>query len=256
MEITEIHFDSIDSTNTYAKRKYTVFPPDQMTVVTADEQTAGRGRYQRKWISPKGVNLYATFCFRLPLKTTHLSSLAEIMAFSFASILIEEGLHPKIKWPNDVQLRQKKVSGVLCETIFGSDHIQILLGVGINVNMETDALDEIDQAATSLKNETGRSWDRSLLLKTLENRFLSDLERFKKEGFTPFHDPIENLLAHKGEKIRCFDGKKEWVGICHSLRPDGLLNLSLPDGTLHAISSGDLLDLKQERQTNLDESGF
>src|SRR5262249_9668128 len=156
-------------------------------------------------------------------------------SLSFASILIEEGLHPKIKWPNDVQLSKKKVSGVLCETVFEKDSVQIFLGIGINVNMEKEALDKIDQPATSLKNETGRAWIIKDLLKKLETRFLADLELFKKDGFAPFKTKVEELLAYKGQRIRCFDGQKEWVGVCHSLSPEGLLFLSMPDGTLHTV---------------------
>ncbi len=241
MKIVDIHFDSIDSTNSYAKREYSSFAPDQITCITADEQTAGRGRFQRKWISPPRVNLYATFCFRLPGESMHLGSLAQVISYSFASLLIAEKLHPKIKWPNDVQLSGKKISGALCETIFQQPFIQILLGLGVNVNMESADLERIDQPATSLKNETGRNWDRIALLKNLQIRFAADLERFKKQGFAPFHTPVENLLARKGETIRCFDGKREWVGICHSLTSDGRLNLYLPDGTMQAILSGDIL---------------
>lgn len=240
MEITEIHFDSIDSTNTYAKKNSASFPPDEITVITAEEQTAGRGRYQRKWISPKGVNIYATFCFQLPFPTKQLPSLAQVMSYSLASLLIEEGLTPKIKWPNDVQLGGKKISGVLCETLFQNDSIQIILGIGINVNMTEADLKKIDKPATSLEIETNHTWDRQVLLKKLEMRFATHLERFKKEGFAPFHHRIENLLAYKGETIHCFDGKKIWVGICHSLTSEGLLNLALPDGTLQALHSGDI----------------
>src|SRR5579872_1736709 len=99
-----IHLDSIDSTNTYAKQRAKEFAPDQITCITAEEQTAGRGRFQRKWISPRGVNLYATFYFRLPVNSLHLTSLSQVMAFSFAAVLLKEELHPKIKWPNDIQL--------------------------------------------------------------------------------------------------------------------------------------------------------
>lgn len=241
MQITEIHFDSIDSTSTFAKREYASFAPDMITVVTADEQTAGKGRYQRAWISPKGVNLYATFCFRLHSNALDIPSLAQVMSFSLASVLLEEGFHPKIKWPNDVQINGKKVSGVLCETIFESKWVQILLGIGINVNMEETDLERIDQPATSLKIETGKNWDRRALINWLEERFSTDLEQFKKSGFAPFHDLVENLLAHKGSTIRCFDGKKEWIGVCHSLGKDGRLNLLLPNGEMHAILSGDIV---------------
>ena len=241
MEISEIHFDTIDSTSAYAKRECASFAPDTITCVIADHQTAGRGRYQRKWVSPPGVNIYATFCFRLPLNTLHLSSLAILMSHSFVAILLEEGMHPKIKWPNDVQLGKKKVSGVLCETVFKKEAIQILLGIGINVNMEESDLKKIDQPATSLKYETGKTWDRTTLMKKLESRFAIDLSRFMKEGFAPFFKRVEALLAYKGEKIRCFDGKTEWVGFCDSLGADGRLILRLPDGQLHAILAGDIL---------------
>ncbi len=237
-EITTIHLAQTDSTNTYAKRHVHTFAPDKITCISAEEQTAGRGRFQRSWHSPKNVNLYLTFYFRLPLNTLHLISLAQVMTYSFANILLQEGLHPKIKWPNDVQLNGKKVSGVLCETSFQEKFAEIFLGIGINVNMEN--FSQIDKPATSLKVETGRTWDKETLLKKLQKEFSTNLERFRKEGFTPFHSQFENLLAYKGQQIRCFDGKKEWSGICHSLTNDGQLNLYLPDKSIHTVLSGDI----------------
>jgi BirA family biotin operon repressor/biotin-[acetyl-CoA-carboxylase] ligase len=235
-----IHFDCIDSTNTYAKTHSREFDPDQITCITADEQTAGRGRFQRSWISPPKVNLYTTFYFRLPPKTPHLISLAQVLAFSLASILIQNGLQPRIKWPNDIQLNGKKLSGVLCETFFSEHFVEIFLGIGINVNMEASALADVGQPATSLKIETGKTWDKQKLLHQLEKQFLADLEQFEKSGFFPFHTPFENLLAYRGQTIRCFDGKKEWVGICYSLTSDGQLNLRLPDGSMHTVISGEI----------------
>jgi BirA family biotin operon repressor/biotin-[acetyl-CoA-carboxylase] ligase len=238
--MNEIHLDSVDSTNTYAKVHAYSFPLDQITCVWAEEQTAGRGRYQRKWVSPRGVNIYATFCFRLPTRALHLSSLAQVLAYSLASVLLDEGLHPKIKWPNDVQLGGKKLSGVLCETAFHSTYVDIFLGIGINVNLDVAGAAQIDQPATSLLLATGKTWDKNLFLKKVQRQFASDLELFKKEGFAPFHSPFEDLLAYKGQTIRVFDGKKAWVGICHSLTQEGHLNLYLPDKTIHTILSGDI----------------
>jgi biotin-(acetyl-CoA carboxylase) ligase len=88
--------------------------------------------------------------------------------------------------------------------------------------------------------ETGRKWDRHELLKKLQKQWLSDLEKFKKQGFAPFHGSIEQLLAAKGKTISVSDGKTVWTGICHSLTNDGQLNLLLPDGTIHTIISGDI----------------
>ena len=240
MEIIDIHLDSVDSTNTYAKQHSSEFAPDKLVCIDAQEQTAGRGRQNHVWHSPRSQNIYATFCFRLPLHTLHLISLGQVMTLSLALVLLKEGLHPKVKWPNDVHINNKKMAGVLCETQFHSDYIDIFLGIGVNVNMEPMDFVHINQPATSLFAETGHLWDRNALLKKLQKQFLADLQKFKKDGFTPFHSQFENLLAYKGQTIRCLDGKKEWVGICHSVTNDGQLNLYLPNKEIHTILSGDI----------------
>jgi len=239
--MNEIHLETIDSTNTYAKMHSAEFPLRQITCITAEEQTAGRGRFRRAWVSPKGVNLYATFYFRVPAGQRDLVSLAQVMACSLAAILLEEGLHPKIKWPNDIQLSEKKLSGILCETAFYEKEVEVFLGVGVNVNMGNELLGKVDQPATSLKEETRREWDRMLLLRKLQKQFTHDLELFRQQGFAPFHPLLEKLLAYKGQEVRCFDGQKEWVGICHSITPDGQLNILLADNSLHKLVSGELL---------------
>ncbi len=236
----EIHLVTVDSTNTYAKEHCKNFPKGKITCITAEMQTAGKGRYQRKWISPKGSGLYTTFYFTLPINTLHLVSLAQLMALSFAKILIQEGLKPEIKWPNDIRLSGKKVSGILCETRFNPEHVEIFLGIGINVNLDQETANQVDQPATSLLIETGKTWDKDKLLKKLQAQFMKDLDTFRKGGFVPFHKQFDQLLALKGKTVRCFDGKKTWVGICHSLTDDGQLNLLLPDKTIHTILSGDI----------------
>jgi BirA family biotin operon repressor/biotin-[acetyl-CoA-carboxylase] ligase len=192
-----IKLDSVDSTNLYAKENYGSFAKEGITCLIAEEQTAGRGQHQRKWISPRGVNIYATFYFQLPSSTPHLTNLAQLMALSFAKVLLEENLHPKIKWPNDIQLQGKKLSGVLCETIFQKEIVHIFLGIGINVNLENT--ETIDQPATSLFLETKKKWDKEALLKKLQEQFTNDLQVFKREGFTPFEDPFKQLLIKVAE---------------------------------------------------------
>ncbi len=238
--MNEVRLDIVDSTNTFAKQHSRDFPKGEITCVSASEQTGGRGRFERKWLSFKGAGLYATFYFTLPKNSQHLASLAQLMALSFAKILIKEGFKPEIKWPNDVRLNHKKVSGVLCETAFHPDHVEVFLGIGVNVNLDQESAAAIDQPATSLFIETGKKWDNNQLLKALQNQFVKDLEVFKKEGFTPFYKTFDQLLALKGQMVRCDDGKNVWVGICHSLREDGQLNLLLKDNTIHTVLSGDI----------------
>ena len=234
----QIHLDTIDSTNLYAKKHASEFPRDQITCITAEEQTAGRGRQQRRWASPRGVNLYITFFFHLPVNTRDIPCLAHLISLSLAQVLSE--LSPKIKWPNDLLLNGKKFCGILCETTFSPQEIEIILGIGIDVNMPAELLAEIDAPATSLLVETGRSWNRHDLLKKLQTQFTQDLEKFKTHGFAPFHAKINQLLAYRGETVRIIDGEKEWVGICDSIGEDGRLALLMPNGEKRFFYSGNL----------------
>ena len=239
MELVEIHLDTVDSTQTYAKKHFPEFDKTKITCILAEEQTAGRGRFNRSWHSPKGANLYATFAFALA-SPMHLGSIGQVMALSLVAVLLQEGLHPQLKWPNDVLLGGKKLAGILAETQTTTGAVAVFLGIGININFDAAALKNIDKPATSLKLETGRDWNRDKIFKQLCRQFVQDLETFKRKGFEPFHHRFENLMAFKGKTIHCFDGKKEWVGICHSLTNDGQLNLFLPDHTMHTVSAGDV----------------
>ncbi len=171
MNIKKIFLESIDSTNTYAITHGSNFGRDALTCIVAEEQLAGRGQFGRTWISPKGVNLYATLYFHLPSKAEKIEELALFMAKCLKSVLEQQGVHPTMKWPNDLLLNGKKLAGVLCETVFHPDHIEIILGFGLNVNMEAEDLAKVDQKATSLKQETGRIWDKNLLLDQILTRF-------------------------------------------------------------------------------------
>jgi BirA family biotin operon repressor/biotin-[acetyl-CoA-carboxylase] ligase len=171
------HFESIDSTQAFAKKNYLSFSPDHITVVTADYQTNGRGTKEKKWISPPKVNLLVSFCFRLPKDFPNLPKLAIEMAASLKTVLEEEKLFPTFKWPNDLLLNQKKVAGVLCEVIFEPTFIQVIGGIGINVNMEEEDLNTIDQPATSLKVETGIDWDLNILREKLTIQLEQDLKK-------------------------------------------------------------------------------
>ncbi|MBN1914302.1 MAG: biotin--[acetyl-CoA-carboxylase] ligase [Parachlamydiales bacterium] len=235
-----IFLDSIPSTNLWAKQHYQTFASQKITIVCAEEQTKGIGRCQRCWISPKGAGIYATFYFQLPKKTAHLSTLGLVLCYSLATVLIQEQFSPKIKWPNDVLLQGKKIAGILCETLFTEDHIDIFLGIGINISTPKKILKAIDQPATSLYEETHKTWDKNQILQSLAQEWSRNLELFQKKGFYPFHAPYENLLAYKGKTITCYDGQTNYTGIFHSVNSDGALNLLLPDHTMKTFLAGDI----------------
>src|SRR5690348_7786351 len=115
-KIHYIHFDTIDSTNTWAKQHASSLDPEVLTCITTQAQTAGRGRFSRKWISPKGKNICATLYFTVPQDYPHVANLAQLLSLSCVQVLKSRGFDPQIKWPNDILLEKKKVGGVLCET--------------------------------------------------------------------------------------------------------------------------------------------
>ena len=236
----EIHLTSVNSTNTWVKDNYKELDAQAITRVTASEQTKGRGRFNREWVSPKDQNIYVTYFFSVPKEIINLNSLAQLLCLSIAKLLAEHEMDPHIKWPNDLIVNSKKIGGILCETIdFGKEY-GIIIGAGLNVNMPPDMLEKIDQPATSFFNELGKTFTLDPLIKQLDHFFLQDLSLYKREGFKPFYMSYEALLTHKGMPITLKQNGDSISGVLHSLNPDGRLNLLLPNGKIKTISSGEI----------------
>ena len=241
MQIRYIHFETIDSTNLWAKNNAANFNPDQFTCITASEQTAGKGRLNRNWISPKGLNIYATFYFTLPKGCPFLAQLAQVLSLSCATVLKAKGFQPEIKWPNDITLAGKKVSGILCEILDMKDYYGIVIGIGVNVNMESDLLQTIDQPATSLAQISGKKWDLKEILTPLVEQFIKDLDILKSEKFSYFFEEYNKLLAFKGKMITLnpTPARAQVSGICKSIDREGRLLLLLPSGEMMKLTSLD-----------------
>jgi len=235
-----MRFDTIDSTHTWGKKNIHTLDPEAFVCATALEQTAGYGRHQRTWKSPKGLNILATWCFTLPSNSSYIGNLGQVLSLSAASVLETLGFPAEIKWPNDMRVQGKKIMGVLCETQLIKDKKAIVLSFAFNVNMNEECLKQIDQPATSLAALSGRIWDIDEIHDLFLKQFLSDLAILMEQGFAFFQDKYEQLLAFKGQTIRCFDGVKMLEGICHAILPDGRLELLMPDSSKILLSAGEL----------------
>lgn len=236
-----LHFDTLDSTNTWAKNNIHTLDPNELTCITAKEQTAGRGRFQRRWLSPRGENIYATLFFTLPRTSKIVINLSQILSLSCATILKSKGFSPQIKWPNDLLLSGKKVAGILCESVsMKEDRLGIILGIGINVNMSKELLNTLDQPATSLAELSGHTWNLEEILEPLLRQFLQDLDILTKESFAPFLETYERLLAFRGQPIVCSDGFQTHKGVLHSINKEGRLNLLLDSGKITTLSAGEI----------------
>jgi BirA family transcriptional regulator, biotin operon repressor / biotin---[acetyl-CoA-carboxylase] ligase len=242
MEIEHIHFKTIDSTNTWAKHNAHLFPHDKITLVTADEQTAGRGRFKRKWESPPNQNIYATFCFFVEKHRRDIGNIPQLLALSTYDALTKLGFDPQLKWPNDVLLNGKKVAGILCETTPYSDQLCIVLGIGINVNMPEEALCLIDRPAISLLAIKGMPFSIEEVLTLLKDKFSIDLGLFFEESFAPFLNRYKKLMSSwENKQIRFHDNRVIWKGTFHSINNDGSLNMQLDTGEVKTFLTGEIL---------------
>lgn len=234
MKIKYYHFSRLDSTNAFAKEHIQECSPDEFLIITADEQTKGYGRQKRLWIAPKGKNILLTIAF--------YDSVTPAFFFSqLASLTLYEllqHLSPKIKWPNDLLIHDKKISGCLVEKVGGF----IIVGIGLNVNMSQDELAAIPQPATSLFAETGKEQDLEALQKALIDAFIEKYKEAKAEGVAHFQKEWLQKVSWILFKERSIsDGGRILSGTITSIHSDGTLELTLKDGTKKLIHSGDLL---------------
>ncbi len=160
------------------------------TVVIADGQTAGRGRLGQEWFSPRGVNLYASVLFRPHFRPREAARFSFIASLALADAIKDLGLKPAIKWPNDVLLGGKKVGGSLVECATRGEGIEFLiLGVGVNVNVEPEALraalGPAGAAATSLAAALGREVERNAFAASYLTHLDGWAQRYRTSGPEP-----------------------------------------------------------------------
>lgn len=234
-----IHFATIDSTSSWAKRNTALLNQNCITLITANQQTKGYGRLKRSWISPPG-NIYATLFFTLPLDYPYLLNLGQILALACTHILENKGFHPQLKWPNDLLLENKKVAGILVEVLH-AEKLGVVLGMGLNVNTDERFLAKIDQSATSLMHSSRKAWVLGSILNPILYTFYNYLRLLSSSGFTHFQPIYQKLLAFQGQEICCQMGNQKMRGICHSVNSNGTLNLQLPSGMMISINAAEIL---------------
>lgn len=206
------------------------------TVVSADEQTAGRGRLGRRWLTPPGSNL-AVSILLLP-ELDRLKSLAMVAPLAVVEgIRTACGLDCSIKWPNDVQAAGRKLAGILLESELEGERPRFAIaGIGINVNYDTAAEPGIAAIATSVMRETGRRHEREALLAACLIAFEHLYEAPAHEVFAKWRATLNTL----GRQIRVtFQGIAE-EGLAEDVDADGSLLLRRADGSLVPLPAGEV----------------
>jgi len=213
------------------------------TVVLAERQTAGKGRLGRQWVSPGGVNLYLSVVLRPELAPYEAPQLTFLSAVAVARTIEElTALQPAIKWPNDLLLDNRKVAGLLNEMSAETDRVAfVILGIGVNLNMTADQFpDDLRTPATSLAVASGRPVPRAPFAARLLANLDEEYARFRCSGFGPVRDEWARRCNAFGRQVSVAAGNITMQGPFVGIDHDGALLLTLPDGRLERVMSGDV----------------
>jgi len=207
------------------------------TIIVAGEQTEGRGRLKRIWLSPKG-SIALSMILRPDI--SHLPSMIMMASLGVSNtISFVTGLKPQIKWPNDILINGKKVCGILIESeVYRKRVNYVIVGIGIDANFSLTDFPEIRQIATSLSDELGKEVSRLEVIRSLLVE-MEGLYQALLDGGTLYTEWRDSLVT-LGKKVWVTEGDTTCEGIAESVDRDGSLLLRRPDGTLSRIVAGDV----------------
>ncbi|MBF0483812.1 MAG: biotin--[acetyl-CoA-carboxylase] ligase [Candidatus Omnitrophica bacterium] len=188
-------------------------------VIGADKQTAGRGRFNRKWESPSNTGLYFSFVLRPRLSSKEMFVVTFLSSLAVCEVCRELGVNASIKWPNDVLIEGKKVCGILTQAEFKRMDLDFLVvGVGLNVNtLEKD----IPAGGCSLLSVTGKEFDREEVLVKLLDRIEFWYERVKVEGVAPVVNSWKGMCVTLNSHVTIADSNKIIEGLAIDIADDG-----------------------------------
>ncbi|MDP3804615.1 MAG: biotin--[acetyl-CoA-carboxylase] ligase [Candidatus Omnitrophota bacterium] len=239
-----LSYKKVDSTNDIA---YSLAEKGakEGTVILADEQTKGRGRLGRSWASPSRAGIYLSCILRPKIAPSEIPRITLLAAVALAKAIRGlTGLSATIKWPNDILINDKKVSGILTEMKAEQDKVDfIILGIGVNVNTPPKNL---PKGASSIKEEMMKDNRQEAVSRVeLTQRILENLEenytRLKREGFEPIIDEWKDLSTMLGSRVKVVLQNRTFEGQARDLDGDGSLIVRRDSGIMEKVSSGDII---------------
>ncbi|MEG3132935.1 bifunctional biotin--[acetyl-CoA-carboxylase] ligase/biotin operon repressor BirA [Rouxiella sp. T17] len=228
----------IDSTNQYLQDRITQLRSGDACV--AEYQQAGRGRRGRQWFSPFGSNLYLSMYWKLDQGPAAAMGLSLVIGIVTAEVMQQLGAKDvRVKWPNDLYLKDRKLAGILVElTGKTGDAAHLVIGAGINLRMREPAANVINQGWINLQ-EAGIEIDRNELTVTLLRELRAALRKFELEGLSSFISRWRNLDNFIDRPVKLLIGDKEIHGIERGIDPQGALLLEL-DGEVKTFIGGEI----------------
>lgn len=234
-------FDTLPSTNQYLHQCFAENPDLRSgTVVAARAQSRGRGQFGRAWVSAPGKDLAFSFLYRDQLDLAWVPSLPMAVALGVADALRHAQVRTRLKWPNDVLVSGRKICGILVENIPAVDEVALVVGVGLNVNMDETVASSIDRPVTSILMETGSQHPTDVILESVLASVSGWIDRWAQGGFPAIRKEWIAAAVGLGHKavVRRADG--EICGVLEGFGEFGELLLRQGDGQSRLIWSGDL----------------
>ena len=236
-----LYFDSIDSTNNEIKRQAEKELIPGMLAI-AEEQTAGRGRRERKWVSPPGTGIWMSFPVKPDLPPYKASMITLVTALAVARAVEEEtGLAAGIKWPNDIVVNGRKITGILTEMSAEMTSIHyVVIGIGINANTK-EFPEEIKETASSLFIESGKKVKRSRIVATFGKYFEKYYDMFCKAGnLSTIKPEYEERLVNKDKEVYIIDKEEKIRRTAVGIGDEGELIVKDDNGNEEKIIAGEV----------------
>ncbi len=235
-------FDRIDSTNSYLLKRASLQAVSG-SVCLAEQQTSGRGRRGRSWVSPYGHNIYLSVLWRFQTSPSAISGLS--LAAGVAVIRALKNHYPhafQLKWPNDIYFRQKKLGGILVEVSGESDGpCHAIIGLGLNTYVPEAEASTINQDWTDLSRITGQpACNRNELAGALLSELLTTIAEYEDTGLAGYLNEWRAYDCLKDKPAVLYAGQNSYGGVVTGIDDHGLLLLTLPDGTIKAFASGEI----------------
>ncbi len=243
MNTTILTFDTLDSTNTAAIRQAREGAAEGLCII-ARQQTAGRGRLGRTWISEKDAGLYFSIVLRPRIDARYLPLITLMTGVAVHDTLVEFGLRPDIKWVNDIHVNGKKISGILSETAETPDGLAVIVGIGINLRSSNFSPDIVD-IATSLEQIVGKVPIEALtgsMIKYLA--YFYDVLQDTDGSFTIIDEWRRRSSYFMGKHVRVSVGKEMLTGMTDGLEWNGALRIKCDDGSITIVQAGDVENLR------------
>lgn len=238
-----IHYEeSVDSTQKIAKRLANE-DATEGTIVIAEEQTLGKGRLSRNWHSPKFTGIWMSLILRPNIPFHDAPQLTLLAAVAVAQAIEDvTDLTPEIKWPNDLLIKGKKVTGILTELQAESDRIHsVIIGIGVNVNQKlSDFPEELQGTATSLFIESGKNISRSALIQQILCNMEKLYHTYLQHGFGPVKLLWESYAISLGKELKATTVNETIIGKALGITDSGVLLLEDEIGKVHHIYSADV----------------